>query len=223
MYQVPFIADGIRRFMRKYGNVEQIEFLNFKRPEAYVTFIDCSAAYIAFVDSLLFKSNVYNIQPADSWVQPSILPMEPMDIVEIDDDPPIFNLNDDCFYHIFKYLDFSSLINVSEVCQRFANLTKPAFKKTKELNIEYIIVSDTINISFKCPNCPIPAMPLAQFRQYLKHIGEYVEEINFIAPTSVICRHRIQRYLVKIRQYAVTRLKVLRFCDAARCRELRFD
>lgn len=212
--------------MRKYGDVEQIEFLNFKRPEAYVTFSNCSAAYTAYVDSLIFKSNFYNIQPADSWVQPSMLPIESMDIADEDEDPPIFNLNDDCLYHIFKYLDFSSLINASEVCQRFASLTKSTFKRTTQLNIDYIIMpdwSDSINISFKCPNCSIPAMPLAQFRQYLKHIGEFVEEINFIAPTSVICRHHIQRYLVKIRQYAVMRLKVIRFCDALRCRELRFD
>lgn len=212
--------------MRKYGVVDQIEFLNFKRPEAYVTFTNCSAAYTAFVDSLIFKSNSYSIQPADSWVQPSMFPTQPMDIAEEDEDPPIFNLNDDCFYHIFKYLDFSSLINASEVCQRFASLTQSTFKRTTELNIDYIVMPDwpdSINISCKCPNCPIPTMPLAQFRQYLKHIGGFVEEINFIAPTSVICRHRIQRYLVKIRQYAVRRLKVLRFCDAVRCRELRFD
>lgn len=213
--------------MRKYGDVKQIEFLNFKRPEAYVTFTNSSAAYTAFVDSLIFKSNFYNIQPADSWVQPSMLPIECMDIAEQDEHPPIFNLNDDCFHHIFKYLDFSSLINASEVCQHFAILTKSTFKRITELNIDYIIMSDwqnSINISFKCPNnCPVPAMPLAQFRQYLQHIGEFVEEINFNAPTSVICRHRIQRYLVKIRQYAVKRLKVLRFFDALRCRELRFD
>lgn len=196
----PFTEDYIRRNLRRYGAIEQIDLLHYGRPEAYVTFKESIGAYVALIDNdILTKEakNVFRIQPADTWEQPIIeQPDEPMDD---DADPQMFMLNDDCFERLFDYLDFASLIDVSEVCQRMQTLTAPIFHRTRKLVIDN---SDS----------HVPAVSLAKFRRYLKHVGNYIEDISF-QWHDYDHNCRIDRFLDKMVQLTGTQVQKFRFRD----------
>lgn len=196
----PFTKDYIRRNLRRYGAIEQIDLLQNGKPEAYVTFRESIGAYIAIIDNnILTKDakNVFRIQPADTWEQPIIeQPDQPMDD---DEEPQIFMLNDDCFEKLFDYLDFASIINVSEVCQRLQTLTAPIFNRTRKLEIDN---SDS----------HMPTVSLARFRRYLKHVGNYIEEISFQWHDHDH-NSRIDRFLDKMVQLMGTQVRKIRFRD----------
>lgn len=102
--------------------------------EGYVTFISDQAAGFAFLNE---EKNGYGIRTevAYPWHQP-----EPKAEAAVDGDneeqmdldepfsPPILELNDDCLFMIFDRCDNATLVNLSEICVRFANLLEKHYR-----------------------------------------------------------------------------------------------
>lgn len=170
----------MNEYFEKYGEIETIEVLNpkneeankTKKLEAYVTFQRDIFAYAAVMDNdnrVLRKLKCeYNIQPADTWKQPS--EQNPtVESMQLDEDegyvPPIFILKEDCFEKLFQYLDLGSLMNLLVVCKKINTLVfKHGFKHVKNLEIHR---------DNKCN----PS--LAQLRRMLKCMGEHMKQLHF--------------------------------------------
>lgn len=195
-----FSIEFIERQLRKFGAIESIEILSNERCEAYVTFVDDRNAYLALAHNELQsmkRSRVFNIQPADSWVQPKEASNEYL----MDDEytPPIFMLNEDCILELIKYLDFNALVNMSQVCKLFNRiLHQHRFSRYREFSIE--------NGSSLIP------MPLAKVRQSLICVGPYISELRF-EWHDYDHINRLQRFLEKIGQYAGKNVIRLRLRD----------
>lgn len=156
--------------------------------EAYVTFTESQhayAAYAAITESIRRGKKLFTVLPADTWVQPSMLGT--IGSNDDDDAPLIFQiLNDDCIRSIFRQLDHKSLINVSEVCQRFQTLAKPFLKTFFSFNAQ--------NVEEERP------LPLAEFRLHLKHVGANIRIIN-IDWNVRYKREQLDRIIAKMVQY----------------------
>lgn len=166
----------------------------------HVTFVDSHSAYLALLHNAMLidqTKNEYYMQPADSWIQP---PTEP-EYVPLDETipPAIFVLNDDCFEKIFEKLEFQALVDASEVCRRFAQAADQFFRQKKKLSINN--------------SSPFfPAVTLGQFRRYLKHVGHYIEELNFRWHNNDR-EFRIERFFQKMAQFIGPQLRKINFHD----------
>lgn len=199
----------VERNFRKFGQIEHIELLSKELGEAYVTFVNDVNAYVALAHNEVQSrrcTQTFNIQPADTWVQPPSAstnnPHESNNNTnQIDDElsPAFFMLNEFCILEIFKYLDFDSLVSLSMVCQMFHRLLhQHCFPHRR-------------SISIRNDKSSIP-MPLAKVRQSLICIGPYLTELYF-KWHDYDQNNRLQRFLDKIGQLVGPNVRCVRFHD----------
>lgn len=180
-----------------------------ERNKAYVTFASDRSAYLALAHNEIERRNTtvkFNIQPADTWIQPIASDTtgdDPMEGNQVDDDavaPKFFILNEDCMLELIKYLDLDSLVNLSNVCKLFHRLLHqhvfPHYRK-------FSIVNN---------NSMIP-MPLAKVRQTLMSIGPYITDLEFVWH-DFDHDDRLQRFLEKLEQYIGKNVRCVRFRHA---------
>lgn len=140
---------------------------------------------------------MFNIQPADTWKQPTQDHRNNSDEkIAIDDESTsdFFMLNEDCILEIFKYLDFDSLVNSSEVCVLLNRLLhQHVFPRYREF--AYAFESK---------------MPLAQLRRSLKCIGAHIHELQF-KWHDYDHNNRLQRFLEVVGQYVGKNIRSVRF------------
>lgn len=169
-----------------FGRIEAIEILKHGKDEAYVTFTDDHSAYLAMRtndDSIKRGKQIFSMQPADSWVQPSSLgTLDSNDV----NPPLIFILNDDCLRKIFGYLNLRSLLRVAETCERFEDLVKPFFHRYKKFN--------ALNTDSTHP------LSMYEFRLHLKYLGPHLRVIK-VHWDLKFKRQQLHRMIVKMGQY----------------------
>lgn len=108
----PFTVQHIERNFRKFGQIESIEILSSELGEAYVTFVSDLSAYIALAHSDLKSRSApmhsFNIQPADTWIQPSVSTTECKNTTQMDDEqlPEFFMLNEFLYTRNIQILGF---------------------------------------------------------------------------------------------------------------------
>lgn len=160
--------------------------LKHGKDEAYVTFTDDHSAYLAMRandDSIKRGKQIFSMQPADSWVQPSYLGT----LGSNDINPPsVFILNDDCFRKIFGYLNLRSLLSVAETCERFEALAKPFFRQYKTFS------------AYKSES----GLPFSmyEFRVHLKYLGPHLRVIK-VHWDLKYKRQQLHRMIMKMGQY----------------------
>lgn len=179
--------------------------------ETYVTFTDNRSAALAFTftvseNTLLNKHLEHKkwfVEPANTWHQPlessvtsDLQNGNAMDVDNVDDQmlPPILQLNDDCFHHLFKFCDLESLINLSQACKTFNTLlgekgsTKQTFRQFHTLSVYVNDLSDeeytTLGIA----------------RRHLMRTGKHVKKLVFEFDDSSRSMN-LRRYLEKFNQY----------------------
>lgn len=193
--------ESIQRYFRKFGEIESIELLSNGKKEAYVTFLNDRNAYLAIAhNELLNKRSTrqFNIQPADTWKQPINFTDNRSQIQE-EFSPPFFILNEDCLLEIFKYLDFDSLVSLSEVCKLFYMiLHRDIFPRYHVFTVQ----NSTSEIQ----------MPLAKMRRSLMCIGPYINELQF-RWHDYDHNNRLQRFLDKLGQHIGKNIRRIRFRD----------
>lgn len=134
-------------------------------------------------DSIKRGKQIFAMQPADSWVQPSSLGI----LGSNDVNPPlIFILNDDCLRKIFGYLNLRSLLSVAETCERFEALAKPFFHRYNTFNAHK-------------SNSDHP-FSMYEFRLHLKHLGPHLRVIT-VDWDLKYKRRQLHRMIVKMGQY----------------------
>lgn len=200
----------IERNLRKFGTIESVEILPNGKPEAYVTFDNDRSAYLALAHNELESRRsirTLNIQPADTWEQPPPKATEAddgddqmQDDANDEDIPsPFFILNEDCILEIAKYLDFDSLVILSQVCKLFHRLLhQHCFPRIRE----YSVQNGTSDVP----------MPLAKMRRSLMCIGPYITELKF-KWHDYDHSNRLQRFLEKLGQYVGKNIRCVRFRD----------
>lgn len=164
-----------------------------------MTFVCDRSAYLALAHNELesrHSKRTFNIQPADSWMQPRA-PVINDDQIDDDYTPAFFKLNEDCILELIKYLDFDALVNMSLVCKLFHRLLhQHSFPRYREYSIQ--------NGSSSIP------MPLAKVRQSLMCIGPYITELAF-RWHDYDHSNRLKRFLDIIGQYTGKNIRCLRF------------
>lgn len=193
----------IERNFRKFGQIESIEILSSELDEVYVTFVSDLSAYLALAHNDVQgrrTTQIFNMQPADTWTQPSVVTAnEPENTNQMDDEelPPFFMLNEYCILEIFKYLDMDSLVNLSKVCKLFHRLLhQHCFPRHRTYSI-------------KNGKSSIP-MPLAKVRQTLICIGSHLTELYF-EWHEYDHDDRLQRFFDKLGQLVGNNIRSIRF------------
>ena len=168
-----FTIDEIRERIEKFGEIESIEILSGKNVEAHVTFVSDRSAYLMLLqhefDKKVYKSQPFEIEPADSWCQPLEITNQQqesthdMDIEE--NAPDIFKLNEDCLLHVFRFLDLDSLVNVADVCRMFNRLShQHCFPRIRKYTVR---------------NDDDPKFTLAKLWRTLLCIGSHITDLSY--------------------------------------------
>ncbi|XP_055306494.1 uncharacterized protein LOC129570795 [Sitodiplosis mosellana] len=204
-----FTADKIRRYLRKYGGIESIELLPNKEFEAHVTFHSDQSAYLVQLqhefDREARKQQPFYIQPADTWEQPTENTNQTANSNDIKQTSDIFNLNEDCLLHLFKFLDVDSMVNLSEVCKLFQKLlNQHSFPRIREFKVYNF--NDTFS------------MPLAKMRRTLRCIGPYITDLKY---TCNIYNdlNRTSRFLETLAQYIGRNIRRAQFLSSLICED----
>lgn len=173
-HDTDFTVSKIQQYLRKFGEIQSIEILPKKESEACVTFVHDLNAYLALLQHEFNrearKQQPFFIRPANTWEQPQQQQQQQQNQeqnLSNDENPPeMFRLNEDCFLHLFKYLDRDSLVNLSEVCTLFHKLLKrycfPTIHKFELNNIHDVIT-----------------MPLSKMRRTLRCIGTHITDLKY--------------------------------------------
>lgn len=144
---------------------------------------------------------MFNIQPADTWKQPTKVHRNSDDdkiVIDEESGPDLFMLNEDCILEIFKHLDFDSLVNSSEVCMLFNRLLhQHVFSRYREF--EYAFESK---------------IPLARLHRSLKCIGAHIHKLKF-EWHHYDHNNRLQRFLEVLGKYVGKNIRYVRFRDTA--------
>lgn len=203
-----FTVDCIRRHLRKYGAIESIVLLPNNELEAHVTFCSDQSAYLVQLqhefDREARKQQPFHIQPADTWEQPTENIDQPANQSnDIKQTAEIFNLNEDCFLYLFKFLDLDSMVNLSEVCKMFqALLNQHCFPRVREFKVYNF--NDTFS------------MPLAKMRRTLRCIGPYITDLKY---TCNIYNdlNRTSRFMEALVQYIGPNIRRAQFFSSLIC------
>lgn len=190
----------VDRIFRKFGQIESIEILSNGLGEAYVTFCSDLSAYLALTHNDVQSrrtSLIFNIQPADTWIQPSSMRTNAPELMDDEQTSKFFVLNEFCVLEIFKYLDLDSLVNLSMVCKQFHRLLHQHCFPSKHT---YSIQNGTSTIP----------VPLAKVRRTLTCIGPYLRELDF-KWHDVDHDNRLQRFLDKLGQLVGQNIRLVRF------------
>lgn len=133
------------------------------------------------------------VLPADTYHQPTVNKQD-IDTEMIDLKHSILNLNEDCLRQIFECCDLETLVNLSEVCQRFHEiLHRTQFPKFKAITFN-------LNRDQKMNVCKV--------RRILRCIGPYLCDITIEAYYNEKFENLI-RYFHKIGQYVGTNMRQL--------------
>lgn len=191
----------IERHFRKFGEIESIEVLSSESGEAYVTFVSELSAYLALAHNDVQgrrSTLLFHMQPADTWIQPSMITTNSMSTPMNDEQSsPIFLLNEFCMLKIFDYLDLDTLVDLSTVCKQFNRLLhQHCFPRHRSYSIEN-----------GKPSIP---MPLAKVRQTLMCIGPHLTELYF-KWHDYDHDNRLQRFLDKLGQLVGENIRCVRF------------
>lgn len=139
------------------------------------------------------------MQPADTWKQPKQERLNNDDekiIIDEENIPDFFMLNEDCILEIFKHLDFYSLVNSSEVCTLFNKLLhQHIFPRYRE----FVFAFES-------------KMPLARLHKSLMCIGAYLTELSF-KWHDFDHNNRLQRFLEILGQHVGKNIQCVRFRD----------
>lgn len=196
----PFTTHFIERNFRKFGEIESIEVLSSESGEAYVTFISDLSAYLALAHNDVQKRrsiSLFDMQPADTWIQPSVVIANTATPMDDEQSSAFFLLNEFCMLEIFKYLDLDTLVNLSMVCKQFNRLLhQHCFPRHRTYSI---------------PNgeSSIP-VPLARVRRTLMCIGPHLTELHF-KWHDYDHDNRLQRFLDKLGQLVGENIRCVRF------------
>lgn len=201
---LPLTVQYIERNFRKFGQIVSIEILSKELGEAYVTFVSDLNAYLALAHSEVSgrrTSLIFNIKPADTWTQPSVVVTNNPENTtnQIDDEqlPAFLMLNEYCILEICKYLDLDSLVNLSMVCKILHRLLyQHCFPRYRT----YSIQNDKSSIP----------MPLAKVRQTLICIGPHLTDLYF-KWHDYDHDDRLQRFLDKLGQLVGRNIRRMRF------------
>lgn len=150
-----------------------MEILSDKDVEAHVTFVSDRSAYLMLLqhefDKKMYKSQPFDIEPADSWHQPpETINQEQESTRDMDVEestPEIFKLNEDCLLHVFRFLDLDSLVNVANVCKMFSRLSlQHCFPRIRKYAVR---------------NDDDPDFTLARLRRTMLCIGSHITELSY--------------------------------------------
>lgn len=139
---VEFSMDEIKRELRPFGPIENIETINESETtvEAYVLYEQSQSAFQAFManrNGIISTPELQQIIPADTWHQP-----DSYDSLWNTIDPEkcaMMELNDDCLLEIFKYLDLDALVNMANVCTRFHHLLDNFFFRKVKMHTVFVV------------------------------------------------------------------------------------
>lgn len=182
-----------------------------KEFEAHVTFRSDQSAYLVQLqhefDREARKQQPFYIQPADSWDQPTENTNQPHkhESNDIKQTSEIFNLNEDCLLHLFKFLDLDSMVNLSEVCKLFEKLlNQHCFPRIRQFTVYNI--NDTFS------------MPLAKMRRTLRCIGSYITDLKY---TCNIYNdlNRTSRFLDALAEYIGPNIRRAQFLSSLICED----
>lgn len=208
----------IRKEFHKYGAIESIEVLENGKSEAYITFANDPNAYLALIMNTEKQTTPFLVTPADTWHQPLtestgnqsgvVVDNESSDEEdeEMEDLPPIFNLNEDCLIKVLEFCDPEMLINLSKVCKLFNRLVfRYGFPKKRKLAIDV-------------PNRS-SSTPLAETRKILRCVGPYINElyVDWYSDENQTRRHMIetpnnfQRFVQKLTQHVGENVRTMHF------------
>lgn len=208
--QPEFTVHQIERYLRKFGEISSIELLENHENEAYVTFASDRSAYLAQLqyefDRESKKPLPLYIEPADTWQQPSnkSAPEPQTDAVPDESEPEIFTLNEDCFLHLYKFLDLDSLVNLSEVCKMFHNLLhRHTFSRFHRFDVNN--------------NGNVISMPLRKMRRTLRCIGQHIVELNYQNSNCL----RQKKFLQMLVNYIGPNLRRAQFRNSSLCEKNR--
>lgn len=166
-----------------------------------MTFVSDLSAYLALAHNDVHgrRSTVlFHMQPADTWIQPSVINATAT-VTPMDDEQSaaFFLLNEFCMLEIFKYLDLDSLVNLAFVCTQFHRLLhQHCFPRHRTYSIQ--------NDKSLVP------VPLAKVRQTLMCIGPYLTELYF-KWHDYDHDDRLQRFLDKVGQLVGKNIRCIRF------------
>lgn len=144
-----------------------------KNLEAHVTFVSDRSAYLMLLqhefDKKVYKSQPFEIEPADSWLQPLEIVnqrQESTHDMDVDENTSeIFKLNEDCLLHVFQFLDLDSLVNVADVCKMFNRLShQHCFPRIRK----YAVCNDDDS-----------KFTLAKLRRTLLCIGSHITDLTY--------------------------------------------
>lgn len=205
-----FTIDRIHRHLRKFGEIASIELLPNRELEAYVTFSSDRSAYLAQLqhefDREARKQQPFHIEPADTWQQPPEHDFQsPRSLKRHQDDehePEMFMLNEDCFLHLFKFLNLDSLVNLSEVCEMFHKLLHqhcfPRFKRF-EVNNDGDVIT----------------MPLAKMRRTLRCIGPHIIDLRYKNNVFAVDNYRKNKFLKTLVQNVGSKVRHAQFLSSS--------
>lgn len=214
IYQSEFTVEQIDRYLRRFGEISSIELLANRENEAYVTFANDRSAYLAQLqfefDRESRKPLPLYIEPADTWQQPQN-ESDPANqtnspsIAQSDEtEPEIFALNQDCFLHLFKFLDLDSLVNLSEVCKMFHQLLhRHTFSRFRHFEVNNSAAS--------------ASMPLRKMRRTLRCIGSHIVELNYQNASCL----RQKKFLHMLAKYVGPNLRRAQFRNSSLCEDNR--
>lgn len=210
--QFEFTVDHIHRLLRKFGEISSIELLPNRKNEAFVTFASDRSAYLAQLqyeyDRESRKPLPLYIEPADTWQQPKAIAVHEKGAENSsadqasDAEPQIFALNEDCFLHLFKFLDVDSLINTSEVCKMFHTL----IHRYRFPNVHRFDVNNT---------AAAISMPLRKMRRTLRCIGPYITELKYQNANCL----RQKKFLQILANYIGPNLRRAEFRNSSLCED----
>lgn len=206
-----FTEDQISRHFRKFGEIESIELMPAPNTEAFVTWVNDRSAYLAQLqfefDRESRKQQPFHLQPADSWEQPNEIAKRAQNFSSADtiQTSKIFTLNEDCFIHLFKFLDLDTLVNLSDVCKLFNSVLKQyIFPHIRHFTVYNL--NDTFS------------MPLAKMHRTLRCIGPHITDLKY---TCNIYNdlNRTTRFLQALAQYIGSNLRRAQFINSLICEE----
>lgn len=184
-----------------------------------MTFASDRSAYLVQLqhefDREARKHQPFRIEPADTWQQPHendnrlrrrSIPNSPIDERE----PEMFKLNEDCFLHLFKFLDLDSLVNLSEVCKMFHKLIHShCFPRIKRFEVN--------NDGDSIP------MPLAKMRRTLLCIGPHITDLKYKNNVYAGDSYRKTKFLETLVQNVGTKIRRAQFLSNSICEDNRIS
>lgn len=207
-----FSEDIIENDFKHFGTIKSVEIIDNGKFEANVTFDENRSATMAFLFTYYRNEHInrtirkkWFVEPVQTFDEPprkrSKMDKNLQEVGKESPSPPIFNLNEDCFEYLFKFLDLDSMANMTTVCKTFNRmlvdkngLGNRHFRRFEALKI------DTSKMTFQ------------KARQLLQLIGQYIQRLHFDSlwrreenkyfdEITKYCKENICELVLKVRQF----------------------